>query len=757
MKRKNWKKITWIFLASLFVAAPVLLIGANVWMNYSYVWKHMRTCVVDGVAYKYMLWDLKNPRHADIGRSSLGIWFPGCAFRGALSSDLEPVVIDLGPAIDPSTSGALTIPASLDGYPVHSILPEAFAGCANLTSVTIPNGVGCVWNEAFKGCSGLESVTFLPSTNEEDSVFILDQAFAGCTNLTTITFPENVTRFWLCDGYGSIDGLIATLGSKTGSEASLVPGARVFGDTPFWKNQSDGVVIQNGCVLGVKGVCPENVVLPEGTRSIANGAFMASVPVSDESKNTANIYSGCTNLVSIMIPEGVTEIPRMAFVGCKRLTSVTLPSSLREIGDEAFAYCENLTSLAFQSGVEALEIGSGIFKGCSRLESLSFPTASGHVELSCRAVEDCVGLKSVTFLPSTNKEAVVCIDEYAFAGCTNLTTITFPENIKRLYVEEEYWSADCLIDRLPELMNAEAVASVLVPGANLFGDTPLWKNQADGVVIKDGWVLGVKGDCPENVVLPEGTRGLVVGAFRASLSVRREHKKDAERVNLYTACTNLASIVIPEGVRCIPELAFRGCEKLTSVTIPASVEEIGGEAFEGTALVENAATGVAICDGWIVGSNAKCPAKLDLPKGIRGIASGAFQERDELVSVTLPAGVTAIPWCVFEGCTNLQSVVIPDGAISIESCAFRNCSRLSRVTIPASVRDIDCIAFYKCVGLESVVFDGMPPRMAFYPGVIPDGAIGYYRPEHAAEWKKVLGKDGKWAGLKMEMVRELSK
>ena len=58
-------------------------------------------------------------------------------------------------------------------------------------------------------------------------------------------------------------------------------------------------------------------------------------------------------------------------------------------------------------------------------------------------------------------------------------------------------------------------------------------------------------------------------------------------------------------------------------------------------------------------------------------------------------------------------------------------------------------------GLKTIVFEGLPPEVEWEE--FPDGAIGYYRPEYAAEWKKVLGKDGKWAGLKMEMAMELPK
>jgi hypothetical protein len=240
----------------------------------------------------------------------------------------------------------------------------------------------------------------------------------------------------------------------------------------------------------------------------------------------------------------------------------------------------------------------------------------------------------------------------------------------------------------------------------------------------------------KSVVIPEGTK---------------EIRDDA-----FVGCASLKSVVISEGVEKIGDSAFANCPNLSHVVLLNSVRHIGSNAFGGTALVRGASTGVAICDGWVVGSDDRCPAKLDLPKGVRGIADGAFEGRVRLASVTIPEGVTKIPYCAFKGCTNLQSVVIPEGVTSIGYWAFAECRSLSSITIPASFTGLLDEAFASCTALKTIVFEGLPPELEWEE--FPDGAIGYYRPEYAAEWERHICMDGTWEGwFKAKCTSELQK
>lgn len=86
------------------------------------------------------------------------------------------------PAVSTSTSGAITIPSTLGGYPVTGIGESAFNGCSALTSVAIPASVTHIGRWAFYGCSGLLSATIPASVKR-----IEEAVFADCAGLATLS------------------------------------------------------------------------------------------------------------------------------------------------------------------------------------------------------------------------------------------------------------------------------------------------------------------------------------------------------------------------------------------------------------------------------------------------------------------------------------------------------------------------------------------------------------------------------------------
>ncbi|MFL2480565.1 MAG: leucine-rich repeat protein [Verrucomicrobiales bacterium] len=91
-------------------------------------------------------------------------------------------------ACDEKASGALIIPATIEGKTVTNIEKWAFLECTNLTSITIPDTVTSIDQSAFADCNSLTSITIGDGVTSIGSL-----VFNYCTSLASVTIPDSVT------------------------------------------------------------------------------------------------------------------------------------------------------------------------------------------------------------------------------------------------------------------------------------------------------------------------------------------------------------------------------------------------------------------------------------------------------------------------------------------------------------------------------------------------------------------------------------
>lgn len=141
--------------------------------------------------------------------------------------------------------------------------------------------------------------------------------------------------------------------------------------------------------------------------------------------NGYGTFCGCTSLVSVDIPDGVTTIGRRAFVRCSSLAIDYLPNTITSIGIGAFQGCSSLNLSSLPSNLTTIE--QETFDGCTSLALTSLP--SGITSISSNAFNGCKAL-ALTSLPN----GLTTIGVQAFQSCLALkdTLYEIPSSVTEI-------------------------------------------------------------------------------------------------------------------------------------------------------------------------------------------------------------------------------------------------------------------------------------------------------------------------------------
>lgn len=618
-----------------------------------------------------------------------------------------------------NATGTITIPES-----VTAIGDKAFYDCYQISSFNIPNTVTTIGNSAFSGCRGITSITIPNSV-----ISIGDYAFAGCSQLTSPVMNNRIFAYlpssYSSSSYTVPDGIEVIAGAAFYDNSKLtsvtIPNSVTsIGNYAFaYRTKLTSVQIgSNVTTIGREAFsnCDglTSIALPNSLVSIGDYAFSScdSVTAFVIPDNVVTIGEGaftwCNGLTSVTIGESVAIIGNKAFSYCTQLPSITMPNSVKTIGDEAFVECLELTSVSF--GDSVMSIGEKAFYYCGKLTSIDIPNSVATI--GQEAFEYC-GLTSV-FIPNgiTNLEtkafaecknlatvivgdSVTSLTDYLFDGCTGLTSVTIGKNM--VNIGYPFTKCNNITSVVWNAKNSKAYKFGAQVESFVFGDAV--------EVIPNSICSGMT--LLTSVIIPENVQTISELAFRG--------------------CTGLALMIIPNSVTSIESLAFSGCTGLTSISIPENVTNLDQDAFYGC----NNLLSVTLKSNAIVSRNYDWyTSMIDffgtqvieyiIGDKVTGIGQNAFKNASNVTSITIPASVTSIGENAFLASNNINKICFTGDVqkwcektwrpiqISSNYALYIGEEKISNVVIPNSTDSVCVGAFEGCKSLSSVqISDGI--------------------------------------------------
>lgn len=725
--------------------------------------------------------------------------FAGCKrLEGALPDGVEEEyeIVEEKRVKLPNPNAQLVIPES-----VTTIGDMAFANCYNDDETHTPEGGS---EKVYK--IGIKAVHI---AGNPAGTTIGASAFAGCQNLTKLTLGEGVT------------GLGDSALKDTRLEEITIPATFETGtakNSPFTSGENstlkkvtfaDGIRVIPQYFLNKITTLTE-IEIPASVQKIGDHAFadcsnLETVTFKEQatSKLTTidtSAFEGCSLMKLSALPEGVTTINASAFKECKKISLTELPTGLITIGNAAFEGCTGLTSVQIDGGEKKqTTIADGAFATCENLNRVIINNIKS------------VGKKAFTNLPISilDINQVDTIGESAFAGCGKLENPVI-QNVKTIGASAFAGSGAQTDDNKVLLDSIQNVGSRAFEGSQFTSadirdlekvttyTDPKTKIEyspfAGGVLRKvtfaDGVTKSLQGmfmgtTSLEEVILPESLKTIDQNTFKdcsslKKLSVGKSGEKNVldtvETINAgafngcssletltlknvakidssdtnrtFGGCTSLKKVSVTgvtttdntgkttlsttigtsafkdnkalkeinlDTIKTVSQEAFRGCGVADDGTDPATltlnnVNAIGSLAFYGcgfkTVQIPHQLTSVTTgkIDGVEYGPFAG--GKLETVSFgtlINTIPDNLCMNTTSLQKIELQsvkASLKTIGKNAFKGCTSVEEVTIPQGISTVSNSAFEGCSGLTDVTIAA--KTINAKAFAECTNLKAV-------------------------------------------------------
>ena len=522
---------------------------------------------------------------------------------------------------------ALVIPEEIDGHKVIALGDNAFKGKKLLEYVEIANTVTYIGSQCFESDKELANVKLSSNIKRMES-----GAFGNCTSLTEITIPKSLEEAGREYGFGMYD-YGPFCGCTNLKTVKLEKGLTQIAGNLFMR------------CYGL-----EDIDIPDTVTTIGENAFKLCTSIKSVTIPDTVTYIGSQcfesdkELVNVKLSSNIKRMESGAFGNCTSLTEITIPKSLEEAGREygfgmydygPFCGCTNLKTVKLEKGLT--QIAGNLFMRCYGLENIDIPDTV--TTIGENAFKLCTSLENVKMYNSIDE-----INGRAFAGCTSLKSVSLPDSITGMGTEIFSGCTSLSSVKLPN-------KRVNIMSSTFEGCTSLTE-----------------------ITLPDTVTTIQDHAFKNCTALKTINwSKSITDIQSYAFenCDALTKLDIPNTVTNIGEGAFYECGGLSAIAVPNSVKSLGSRAFE----------------------NCDALAKVSISDSVTSMGEKAFYDCDALTDVKLGTGITQIPTSCFEHCDVLPSVVLPYRISKVGDNAFKNCVALTETTIPRATTSISTSAF----------------------------------------------------------------
>lgn len=696
---------------------------------------------------------------------------------------------------------------------VTEIRDYAFTNCSNLSFVSLPYGLLSIGDHTFSGCPKYKNIQLPSTlTTIKEWAFALStdlkyitipssitniesNAFAGCSSLQAVYFEGNAPTIGTnvfgssvpvyykpsASGWNSVSGYNTISSNDTEpiygglTKSSLSSNIIV----PIVNTTTTKITFSSNELSGVSSLDPNASSSEKGERVKAVTSYLLTTLL-DVQQGKDIIIDTSSLPFPVQITSSKIQIaPAGSDIGSSILNSGYAVYSPLENSGDTFTIQSSVGPIVLTntgSGYTASENGTvyNVSLGDIR-EFGGIKYIIGSVVAQKTGIDNNLALaSSYTILYSTQittNDTIVGYDgsingiitiptgtkfisSSAFLNATGITGIVFPSQFRSIGTSAFSGCTGLTSLDLSVVDTSMVISSEAFKNCTSLSSLTLPTNIA---AIGSSVFLGCTALTSVNNFTSYSVRTIISGMF---------------------ALSGLTSLTIPSNVVRVNPSAFFGCVDLSFVEFMGDAPSMGANAIPTTTIIKYYGsstnnwdyfktnypqyTYVDLEGGYsltftttnttndtVSGFTGDLPQTLNIPSGVKYIASNVFQNQTNITSINFPStletigdstfsgcsGLTSISLSstslsslgasAFNSCSSLASITLPSTLLTISSYCFENCSSLVSITIPVSVTDIPNSTFNGCSSLTTITFNGDAPTVG--SNAIPNGiTIRYY-------------------------------